>query len=107
MVHGSHVLHHHHKKRRKKSDSKLISYVDKFVYVGGLFAWIMTMPQVWKIWMNKSAEGVSMYTWLTFAILSSLWIFYGILHKDRRIVVIYSGFVILDTLIVVGTLLYG
>tara|TARA_Y100000310_G_C20672169_1_gene810865 strand:+ start:1218 stop:1541 length:324 start_codon:yes stop_codon:yes gene_type:complete len=107
MVHESHVLHHHHKKKRKKSKSKLISYVDKFVYAGGIFAWIMTMPQVWKIWASKSATGVSMFTWLTFAILSVLWVFYGILHKDKRIIFIYTGFVILDTFIVVGTLLYG
>jgi uncharacterized protein with PQ loop repeat len=107
MVHGSHVLHHHHKKRRKKSESKLVHFVDKLVYAGGILGWIMTLPQVFKIWMNKSAEGVSFLSWLAYAILGILWIFYGILHKDRRIIIIYSGFVILNTLVVIGTLLYG
>ncbi len=107
MVHESHVLHHHHKNRRKKSKSKLVYYVDKLVYVGGIMGWIMTMPQVLKIWLNKDASGVSFLSWLSYSILGALWIFYGILHKDRRIIIVYSGFVILNTLVVIGTLLYG
>ena len=75
-----------------------------FSYIMG---WIMTMPQVLKIWLNKDASGVSFLSWLSYSILGALWIFYGILHKDRRIIIVYSGFVILNTLVVIGTLLYG
>ena len=107
MVHSTHGHHHLHKRKRSAKDTKLVRFIDKLVYAAGLFGWIMTIPQVFKIWVEQNAGGVSVLSWLAYAIVGVVWILYGIVHKDRHIIIIYSGFVLLNSFVVIGTLLYG
>ena len=99
-------MHHLHKRKRSKRNTKLILFFDKLVYVVGIFGWIMTLPQLFNIWVLKNASGVSPFTWGTFAFISLVWVCYGFLHKDKHLVLIYSGWLIIDILIVIGILLF-
>lgn len=101
-----HGMHHFHKRKGGKKDSKLINFFDKFVYVAGILGWIMTLPQLFNVWILKEIAGVSFITWVTYDLIALVWVGYGILHKDKHLVIIYSGWLVLDALIVMGILLY-
>ena len=45
------------------------------------------LPQVWKTYRNKSAEGLSFRMLLTLAIGVGLWIIYGFLSKSLPLIV--------------------
>ncbi len=107
-------LHHYHLRQRIHqkhepfpSKNKLKRFIDKSVYVVGAFGLLMTLPQITLIWIDKNAAGVSAGSWAAFMIVATFWLFYGILHKEKPIIVVNSVNIVLNAVIVVGTLLYG
>lgn len=115
MVQIGHGICHHHKRKRASlrrlepfpSRKKSIRIVDKAVYILGTIAVLMTIPQVLKIWIEQNPFGVSLLTWSTYLLSTSFWILYGILHKAKPIIFVYSFALILNVLIVVGLIVYG
>lgn len=113
MVHTGQVIHHYHKRKRESlklepfpSNKKAIRIVDKAVYILGTIAVLMTIPQVLKIWVEQNPAGVSLLTWSTYLFSTSFWILYGILHKAKPIIFVYSFAFILNVLIVAGLIIY-
>ena len=110
----SHGLHHFHRRKRiylnhepYPHSNKWKRLVDGLIYVVGIVVPIMTIPQVTKIWIDKNAAGVSVISWLTYAIASIFWIIYGLMHKEKPIIFSSIMLLILDVFIVVGALIYG
>lgn len=66
----------------------------------GLVGFVMTLPQIYSIWSSQSAAGVSFSTWCAYLASACVWLAYGIIYKRRQIIVIYSGWVFLEALIV-------
>ena len=56
-------------------------------FTAGLVTTAANLPQVWKIYRNKSGEGLSFRMLLTLAIGLGLWIAYGIMSKSLPLIV--------------------
>ena len=80
--------------------------MDKLIYFVGIIVPLMTMPQVTKVWINKDVQGISIIAWSTYTIASLFWIIYGIMHKEKPIIVTSSLLFILDFFIVIGVIVY-
>ena len=107
-------LHHYHKRKRiylKKepypSKDKWKRFMDKAVYGAGIFGLIMTLPQLTNIWIDKNAAGVSAISWSAYLLGAIVWLGYGVVHKEKPIIITYSMWIILEVFIVIGTLIYG
>jgi uncharacterized protein with PQ loop repeat len=107
-------LHHFHK--RKRIFQKLEQYphpdkmkrlMDHMIYFIGLIGPIMTLPQIATIWIDKNASGVSMITWATYLITSFFWLFYGIMHHEKPIMMTYTIWIFLEAFIVAGITMYN
>ncbi len=114
MAHNTHGLHHAHIRKRIHQGhepyphpNKWKGFMDRAIYFVGMFGLIMTIPQLSGIWIYKNASGVSAISWTAYLITAIFWTIYGIMHKEKPIIFIYSIWIILDILIVIGTLLYG
>lgn len=106
----------HHQQIRKRIYEKHEEYphkdlfkriVDKLVYATGIIGPISTLPQVFTIWINKSAQDISLFTWLMYLFGSFIWFFYGLIHKEKAIIFLNAGLIIVNLLIVIGTILYN
>jgi uncharacterized protein with PQ loop repeat len=55
--------------------------------LGGMsiFTVLMTIPQVWTIWIRHQAAGVSLFTWSAYLLSAVLWFWFGIQKKDKNI----------------------
>lgn len=93
-------------KTNKKTEKK-IRVLDRIMYFMGIAIPILTSSQVIKIWINKSAEGVSLIAWATYTVNSILWIIYGKLHKKGPIIFANVMYFVINILVVIGTLIYG
>ena len=107
-------LHHFHTRKRVHKDHKPYPaitparrFMDKAIYVIGIVGPLMTIPQLIKIWVGKSATDVSLASWSGYLIYAIFWLIYGIMHKEKPIIITYVAWVALELLIVIGVLIYG
>lgn len=101
---------YHHYQKRKSSGEKttgLKNLLDKTIYLGAFVAPILLVPQLLKIWQEKNATGVSLLTWLGYLGGTVFWLFYGLVHKQKPIILANITFGLLTLFIVIGILLYS
>ena len=69
-------------------------------FAAGFLTTIAFIPQVVKIWRSKSADDVSLATFLAFTVGVGLWLTFGILQKEPPII-LWNGV----TLVLAGAIL--
>ena len=126
MGHFSQILHHKHKKERaieavaevegmSKAQVKAAvlhptnrfkRILDRMVYFTGALSIVMSIPQVLQIYLYNNVAGISFITWFTFLINATIWTTYGVVHKDKLIILMYVSYFIIDVMIVAGILMY-
>ena len=67
---------------------------------------LITIPQLSDIYIKKTASGVSSITWLAYVFTATIWFAYGIIHREKVIIINGILGVILGSFIYIGTLLY-
>ncbi|MEK7521644.1 MAG: SemiSWEET family transporter [Patescibacteria group bacterium] len=106
----------HHLHKRKRVHKKLEPYpspkfykrlLDKVVFIAAIASPIMTVPQLLVIWTEKDAKGLSFPTWATYLLVASIWLIYGLVHKDRAITINSLLFVVVQSMIVLGIILFS
>jgi len=68
---------------------------------------LMTIPQVWTIWAQQQAAGVSLLSWSAYLVSAVLWFWHGLRQGDRNIYLPCVGWMALDAAVIVGTVVYG
>ncbi len=104
MKRGSHYL---RKRVIAKNPSVSTKILDKIVLIIAFLAPLVEIPQLLEIYVNKAAQNVSIITWGMFVIFGIPWLFYGIVHKEKPIIILYTLWIIIDSLIVIGIIMYG
>lgn len=111
--HSTGLRHVHLRKRGYKKygkyphPDKFKKNFDKLILAIAIMVPVFNLPQLFKIWGYKDAAGVSFISWISFAIFSVLWLCYGILHKEKPLIVMYFFLIIIQVLIAVGAFIYG
>ena len=72
-----------------------------------VFTMLMTVPQIFTIWVAHQAAGVSVVSWSAYLLSAVLWFWYGVQKGDRNIYLPCVGWVGLDAAVIVGALIYG
>ena len=108
------AIHHLHKRKRihEKHEkyphpNKWKRYLDKLVYVVGILGPILTIPQIIKIWINQSAGDISIISWIAYFFGSMILLTYGVVHKEKPLIVMYSAWILINFMIVISILIYG
>lgn len=83
------------------------SALEKILPVLSVFTMVMTVPQVWAVWVQGETAGVSLLSWGAYLLAACLWFVYGLQKGDKTIYVACVGWVLLDAAVVVGVLWRG
>jgi len=109
-----HGLHHMHKRKRqaKKLDpyphpNKWVRLIDHLIYVFAIVIPLTTIPQMVKIWVNKSAHDVSIVMWSAFLVSAVMWLLYAIVHKDRPLIINSVLWVAFEIVVITEIIVYG
>lgn len=76
---------HHQRKKNKARFSKSHLLLDKSIYFIALIGPIMTIPQILNVWIVKQTDGLSIYTWGSYFLINIVWLYYGLVHRDKAI----------------------
>ena len=71
------------------------------------FSMLMTIPQVWTIWVHHEARGVSIVSWSAYLLSALLWFVYGLRQRDKNIYLPCIGWIGLDVAVVTGAILWN
>jgi uncharacterized protein with PQ loop repeat len=80
--------------------------MDKIVYLAGIVSLLIMLPQLKLVYMEKNASGLEPITWIVLTIMDIPWIIYGVVHKERPLVFIYTMWLIINGLIFIGAVIY-
>lgn len=112
MINGG--LHHYHLRKRVykigeqlPNPDKWKRFLDSVIYIVGVLGPIMTLPQVFKIWVWHQAGGLSVISWGSYILFDIFWLMYGIAHKEKPIILTYASWILINSLVVSGVLLYS
>jgi uncharacterized protein with PQ loop repeat len=86
-----HVGMHHARTRESHKHPPrqwLTRLMDDSVYLAGGISVAANIPQLYTILVHKNASGVSALSWTGFLMGSLFWLGYGIVHKEKPIIVI-------------------
>lgn len=79
--------------------------IDRIVTIVAFIGPLTSVPQILEIWVvDKSAAGVSVITWTLFVLMAVIWLLYGIVHKQRPIIISNALWIVAQSLIVLGAL---
>lgn len=104
-------IHHIHKRKEKHlapypHPNPFARAIDKLVYAVGIMVPAVTCIQVYKIWHEKNADGISSITFGGYVIGNIIWIVYGLIHKEPPILLMYALLLILNTAVLIGAMLF-
>ena len=71
------------------------------------FSMLMTIPQVWTIWVSHQAAGVSVVSWSAYLLSALLWFVYGVRQRDKNIFLPCIGWIGLDVAVITGAILWN
>lgn len=110
----SDAIHHLHKRKRIHEQHEeyphpqtLKRFLDKIIYVIGVVGPAFGFTQVYKIWYYQEASGISIALFGSHIFFNAIWILYGIYHKEKPIILMYSLWLIINTFITIGAIMYS
>ncbi len=79
-----------------------MNYALYFGLVAGICTTISFLPQVLKIWRTKSVYDISLLTYLIFTFGVANWLIYGLIIREKPIILANTVTLILCLLILIG-----
>jgi uncharacterized protein with PQ loop repeat len=86
--------------------SPAVTGLEKVLRGLSVFTMFMTVPQVFTIWFERNAGGVSLVSWVSYLLAACLWFVYGLRKDDKTIYLACVGWVLLDLAVVIGVIIY-
>lgn len=101
------ALRRHNRTSQSRISKRAAWAIDILAYGVTGFAILFTFDQVRLIWLDHNAAGVSVMSWCFYTISASVWLTYGLIHKERALVIANSCWVVLNFTVALGAFLYA
>ncbi|MEK6938450.1 MAG: hypothetical protein AABX04_05375 [Nanoarchaeota archaeon] len=112
MRHGE--IHHLHLRKRIHVQHQQYPHskrpyriLDRMILILSVIFPLTTIPQIYNIWIEHDAAGVSLITWSLFLILSIPFLTYAIVHKIKPYIIMNCLWMIVYALVIIGTIIYA
>lgn len=109
---GTH--HHIHKRKRKHfhkqeypHPDQRIRFLDKVCLLFSVLMPATTIPQIWDIFVYQIVDGLSLLMWILYTIGVIPFLIYGIVHKEKPLIVLNVLWLIAQVTIITGILMYS
>lgn len=96
-------LRHIHKKKFASKKYKN-TFLDHIIYLFAFAGPIMTLPQVYDIWIKRDAD-INLVTWGSYLFIGIVWTMYGLAHKEKPIIYSNALGCVINVLVIWGTIL--
>ena len=95
---------HKHITKRKTDNTK---FIGSFIFVIAIAEPLANLPQIYTILYHRDASGVSITSWLLYLFFAVNWFWYGIVTKQKPMIVGAVLFIITDGIVVISAMAFG
>lgn len=115
MQHSEIPAHMHLRQRARRahsvhyaypSSNRFIKRLDGLMYFVGIIGPLVSIPQLIEIYDKRSAEGISVLTWAGYTVMGLFWLAYGVVHREKPIIITQCLWLVMNGAILIGALLY-
>lgn len=99
-------LHPRHHRRKIDARQGVLSTFNSCMYLVALISPVMTVPQFVLVWAHRQTAGLSLATWSAYTLASLLWLAYGLMQRQKPLVLSQALLLVLDFSIVLGVVLH-
>lgn len=93
-----------HQMNRPRPHAPSASLMGRSLAAMSLITMVMTIPQVWVVWVDRQTAGVSLLSWAAYLASALLWFVHGVQKRDRNIYLACIGWMALDVAIIAGVM---
>lgn len=83
------------------------SAVDKICYAASVFMPATAIPQIHQLYTTRDADSLSLLMWVLYLVGIIPFMLFGILHKEKQLVVLNVLWLIVTLTIIAGILLFS
>jgi len=84
-----------------------VRLLDRVLVIVAIIGPLAMLPQLWNIFVLKTAGGIAVMSFLIWAIMDIPWILYGMVHKERPILIAYFLWFTMNLAVAIGAIMYG
>ena len=106
----SHGMHYIVKRKRLEPyphHNKWVRIFDVFIVFVAVIGPLTALPQLYSIFAYESVQGVSLLTWFFSTIFPIPWLIYGIVHKEKPLIISSVLWIVVSFLIVIGVMMFS
>lgn len=112
-MHNQGIHHHIHsrkrvnlKKQKYPHPNKYIHFLDNICLVFSVLMPATTIPQIWRIFKYHQVDGLSLSMWILYSVGVIPFLIYGIVHKEKPLIVLNILWLLAQIVIITGILMY-
>jgi uncharacterized protein with PQ loop repeat len=91
------------KRLTKKHSHQALKYL---IYISSICGPLLTLPQIYYIWIHKSAEGVVILSWLGYLLIAVVWTVYGIVYKQKLVTLSSALWIVVEAVVILEAMMY-
>jgi hypothetical protein len=88
------------KKAKTKTKKAEADFLSKLIYVAAYGQPLMTLPQVYEVWVND--QPASLVTWGAYLFFAVIWFAYALKTKNKPLIITYSLWLVAEGALVLG-----
>jgi uncharacterized protein with PQ loop repeat len=78
--------------------------IDQLVYIGAIVEPVMTLPQIYDVWV-KSENAGSLVTWFSYFFFALVWLAYAIKYQIKPLIITEILWVLFQGAVVIGIII--
>lgn len=95
----------HHQINSQVNQTKARTPIDYIIYLVVIFGPLSNLPQLYNIRVLGESDWVSALSWGIFALISCSWMCYGIVHRDKPLIIMNSVLIVIQSTIVLWVII--
>jgi len=93
--------------KQKQPQTQDTSFLYRLTLIASVVQPLTTIPQVIKVYSSHDVSGLSLFTWLGYALIGLVFLAYGLKYNLKPIIITQIIWFILQMSIVIGILVYS
>jgi uncharacterized protein with PQ loop repeat len=100
-------MHTHLRHARPATHEANKSLIDRAADVMAFASPLLGLPQVVQVFVTHDASGLSLFSWVAFAVVALIFLLYAIKHQIKPLIVAEGLWLVIYLAVIPGILLYG